>query len=61
MADGGDFVEENRALIGDLEESFFRGDGAGERTFDVAEELRFEKIDGNGARIHRDESFVGAR
>ena len=42
-ADGGDFVEENRALIGDLEEAFFGGDGAGERAFDVAEELRFEQ------------------
>ena len=43
VTDGGDFVEENRALIGDLEEAFFGGDGAGERAFDVAKELRFEQ------------------
>ena len=36
-ADGGDFVEENRALIGDLEEPLLRGDGAGEGALDVAE------------------------
>ena len=41
-ADGADFVEEDGALIGDFEETFFGGDGAGECAFDVAEELRFE-------------------
>src|SRR5271163_2472117 len=36
-ADGGDFVEENRALIGDLEEPFFGSDGASESALHVPE------------------------
>ena len=38
-ADGGDFVEENGALIGDFEEAFFGSDGARESALHVAEEL----------------------
>ena len=34
--DGGDFVEKDRALIGDFEETLFGSDGAGEGAFDVA-------------------------
>ena len=60
-ADGGNFVEENRALIGDFEEAFFRCDGAGEGAFHVAEKLRFEKVDRNRAGVDGDEGFVGAR
>ena len=60
-ADGGDFVEENRALIGDFEEALLGGDGAGESAFHVAEKLRFEQVHGNGAGVDGDESFIGAR
>ena len=60
-ADGGDFVEENRALIGDFEEALFRGDGAGERALHVAEKLRFEQIHRNRAGVDGDESLVRAR
>ena len=60
-ADGGDFVEEDRSLIGDFEEAFFGGDGAGERAFHMAEELRFQKVDGNGAGVDGHEGAVGAR
>src|SRR5882757_4587911 len=38
-ADGGDFVEEDGALIGDFEETFFGGNGASKSAFDMAEEL----------------------
>ena len=60
-ADRGDFVEENRALIGDFEEAFFGSDRAGECAFHVAEELRFEQVHGDGAGVDGDEGFVGAR
>jgi hypothetical protein len=60
-ADGGNFVEENCALVGDFEKTFLRGDGAGEGALHVAEELRFEKIDGNRAGVDGDEGFVCAR
>src|SRR5579863_4070003 len=60
-ADGGDFVEENGALVGDFEEAFFRRDGAGEGALHVAEKLRFEEVDGNRAGVDGDEGFVGAR
>ena len=45
--DRGNFVEENRALIGDLKKSFLRGHRAGEGALHVPEELRFEQIHGN--------------
>ncbi len=38
QAHGADFVEEERAAIGNFEQAFLAGDGAGERAFDVAEE-----------------------
>src|SRR5579864_261800 len=60
-ADGGNFVEENSALVGDFEESFFGSDGAGESAFHVTEELRFEQIDGNRARVHWNKGFIRAR
>src|SRR5258707_6854468 len=59
-ADGGDFVEEDGALIGDFKETFFRGNGAGEGTFDVAEQLRLKEIDRNGAGVDGNEWLVRA-
>ena len=60
-ADGGDFVEENRALIGNFEQTLLGRNRAGERALHVAEQLRFQQIDRNGARIYRNKRFVGAR
>src|SRR5258708_1297067 len=59
-ADGGDFVKEDGALIGDFEEAFLGSHGAGKGTLDVAEKLRFKEIDRNGAGVDRDECFVRA-
>src|SRR4249920_3554317 len=59
-ADGGDFVEEDGALIGDFEEAFFGGNCASESALYVAEKLGFEKVHGDGAGVDRHEGFVGA-
>src|SRR5712664_556683 len=59
-ANGGDFVEENRALVGDFEETFLGSHGAGERALDVAEKLRLEKVDRNGTGVDRHEGLVRA-
>src|SRR5258707_5156353 len=56
--DGGDFVEEDRALIGDFEKAFFGSHGAGERTLDVTEKLRLEEIDRAGAGANWGERVV---
>src|SRR5262249_43370494 len=50
-----DLVQEHRAVVGDFEQAFFGGDGAGERAFSVAEEFRFQKLRRNVAAIDRDE------
>src|SRR5260370_1346023 len=55
--DGGDFVEEDRALIGDFEKAFFGSHGAGERTLNVTEKLRLKAIDSDGASGNGDERF----
>src|SRR5437016_5731262 len=60
QADGGNLVKENGALIGHLEEPLLGGDGARERTLYMAEELRFEKVNGDGAAIDGHERFVRA-
>ena len=36
------FVQKECAVVGDLKQSFLLGDGTGERTFFVAEKLRFK-------------------
>ena len=59
-AHGADFVEEERAAVGDFEEAFFRGDGGGERAALVAEERGFEQIGGDGAGVDGDEGLVAA-
>src|ERR1700676_327744 len=61
MADSGDLIEKYGALIRDFEEPFFGRDGAGESALDVAKELRFEKVHGDGAGVDGHESFFGAR
>src|SRR5208282_4658019 len=49
-ANRGDFVEENRPLVSYFEKAFLRRDRAGEGAFHMAEQLRFEQIDGDGTR-----------
>src|ERR1700739_1779109 len=60
-ADGGDFIEENGALIGDLKETLLGSDSAGERALDVPKKLRLEKIHGNGTGVDGHKRFVRAR
>ena len=59
--DRGNFIEKNRALIGDFKEALLRSHGARERAFHVAEELRLEQVHGNRASIDRHERLVRAR
>ena len=47
-AEVGDFVEEQRALVGGLEQALLGGDGPGERAFHVAEQLAFQEAWGPG-------------
>ena len=56
-----DFVEEDRALIGDFEESALVLVGSGECAFDVSEEFAFEQRLGKCAAVDRDEAFGRAR
>src|SRR5579862_18793 len=58
QAHGGDLVEKQRALVGHLEQTFFRSNGAGERTFHVAEEGRFEEIGRHGACVDGNKGTV---
>ena len=47
-----DLVEQDRALMGQLELAGFVAQGAGERAALVAEQLRFEKLLGEGRAVH---------
>ena len=58
--DSGDFIEEDRSLVGNFEKALFGRDSAGERASHMAEELRFEKVDGNGAGVDRHKGAVCA-
>src|SRR6202022_4005115 len=60
-ADGSDFVEENGALVRNFEESFLGDHRAGERAFDVTEELGLKQVDRNGTGVDRDERFIRTR
>lgn len=51
-----DFIEEQGALIGGLEEPGFVPSGAGEAAFDVAKELGFEEVLGDGSAVEGDEA-----
>ncbi len=55
-----DFVQENRAALGDFELAFFLGDGAGERAFFVAEQLAFEQVFGQRGAVDGHARLVGA-
>ena len=43
-ADRADFVEEQRALVGHLEQALLRGHRAGEGAADMAEQQRFQQV-----------------
>ena len=60
-AHGGDFVEEERAAVGDFEEAFLGGDGRSEGALDVAEERGLEQLGGHGAGVDGHEGLVAAR
>ena len=59
--DVADLVEEDAALVGQIEQALLRIDGAGERALDVPEERRFQQIRRQVAGVDRDERLVGAR
>ena len=57
----GDLVEEQRAVVGELETALAAFDGAGERAFLVTEQFALEQGVGNGGAVDRDVRRVGAR
>ena len=59
-ADRSDFIEEDRSLIGNLEQSLLCRDRAGKRASHVSEQRAFEQIDRHAAAIDRNECFVDA-
>ena len=56
-----DFVDEERALVRQLEPADARLHGAGERALDVAEELGLGETLGNRRGVERDEMLIVAR
>ena len=59
--DVADLVEEDAALVGEVEHALLRVDGAGERALDVAEQRRFEQVGRQVAGVHGDERLLAAR
>ena len=55
-----DFVEEQRAAVGELQLARLVAVGAREAALDVAEELRFEQRLGQPGAVDRDERSGGA-
>ena len=55
-----DFVEKERPTVGLLELARLVFARAGERTFDVAEELALDQLLGDRRAIHLDERLAGA-
>ena len=55
-----ELVEKERAALRDGDLAGLRGDGAGERTAHVAEELGFEKRFGNGSAVNGHEGLRSA-
>ena len=56
-----DLVEEECTALGDFEPALAGGDGAGEGTLLMAEQLGFEQVSGNGAAVHRHEGAAVTR
>ena len=55
-----DFVEKDRALVGDFEQAALVLVGAGEGAFDVAEQFAFEQSLGKRATVDGDERLAGS-
>jgi hypothetical protein len=55
------FVEEQRAAVGDAEQPHARADGARERAAHVAEQFALEQLRRNRCAVDRHERLVGAR
>ena len=55
-----DLVEEDGALVGQLEQPLLGGHGAREGPLEVAEQVRFEQVRRQAAGVHGDEGVVGA-
>src|SRR5262249_3026563 len=61
QAHGADFVEENCAAVSDFKEALLGRNGAGESSFDVAEQRRFQQVRRHGTGIYGNEWMVLAR
>ncbi len=55
-----DLVEEDAALVGDLEQALLGRDGAGEGALHVAEQVALEQVRGQVAGVDGDERLLGA-
>ena len=60
-AHGGNFVEEQRAAIGDFEQALLRGDRRSECALHVAEERGLEQLRRHGAGVDGHKGLVAAR
>ncbi len=60
QADGADLVQKKRAFVGQFEFAQLLLDGAGKRSFFVAEQLAFDEVLGQGRAVDLDEGAVGA-
>src|SRR5689334_18056510 len=58
---GADLIQEERAFVGNFEQALFGGDGAGECTFYMAEEGRFEEFGWHRSGIYGNEGPILAR
>ena len=56
--DVADLVEEDRALVGELEQPLLRVDGAGEGALDVTEQVRLEQVGRQVAGVDGDERAI---
>src|SRR6185436_11049433 len=56
-----DLVEEDAALVGQIEHALLRIHRAGERALDVTEQRRFEQVRRQVARVHGHERLLAAR
>src|ERR1017187_2378380 len=61
VAHGADLVQEQRAAVGDLKQSFLRRDGRGERALHVPEQRRFQQVRRHRASVHRNKRLVPPR
>ena len=60
-AHGADFVQEERAPVGDFEQTLLRRNRAGKGAFDVSEQRGFQQVGRRRAGVDRDEGPVAPR